>query len=841
MIVKVYDQSCIAIPKSPLVAGTAEKHTAEFQFTNNWDGLEKIAVFEASEGIRRVMEIIDNKCDVPWEMLSRPGFLKVGVIGVHEDTRLPTIWSPPMRIIPGAVSTHSPSGGYSKSFLEATLEACRAILAKVNEGALDVGVALQECREILDRILGAIYTPHISDEGILSWTNTAGLPNPDPVKIVGEGVPVGGTSGQVLIKNSNTDYDTMWANMPSGAMVVRLTGQDEDFASLVADHTPREVYEAVIADTPVFFYVIDENQTPGAEEFVHYIFPVGNVSYDQDTNIYSVSAPIVTPSGSFDGFTHISSGVLYGFEGSADPEDDGWTIEWSQSVSLQEPEYDGPLTAGYVPMTVEDSPSWVNWQLVNIGDQLLPAGGTSGQVLAKDSNTDHDVHWVNPPSGAMFVTLTQSTAPAETESVISEVTIPAADWTYDSESGTYYATVSADSLLDDYDESYAFDVTMDGVQYSELGRDIEQMDNIGDFSLSDYPFYIFTRTGDNDALLADIMVASPGSHTFSVVAYASEEEETEIEWTADHTIAEIADAYQSKTPVYIGVPIEGGPDDQLIYVPVTEATHIEEEGVYDEAYCVGFQVRYIADSGNSSEISYTMAYGYYNNMDGEAWDVSIGNTVYALPNPSLNETPDGYVMATNSGQWVPVPISDIVPSGDSALYVHLTKDQYDVWSADKTVQEIVEANAGGTPVVLYGDFADFGIDFFALLATAVNSGGMYAVGASISGGRSTIGGGQTAMAVYNIGGSNIGQGDSWTVEEDDFIVFPDPANIDNPMSDGTIMQVQYGAWEAVTPSFANTSAVPASASVSNGVVTFKNSANTTLFTFTLPVYNGGVS
>lgn len=32
---------------------------------------------------------------------------------------------------------------------------------------------------------GATFTPHVSEDGVLSWTNDAGLPNPDPINIGG--------------------------------------------------------------------------------------------------------------------------------------------------------------------------------------------------------------------------------------------------------------------------------------------------------------------------------------------------------------------------------------------------------------------------------------------------------------------------------------------------------------------------------------------------------------------------------------------------------------------------------------------------------------------------------
>lgn len=128
-------------------------------------------------------------------------------------------------------------------------------------------------------LVGPYYIPTIED-GVLTWTNTGGLPNPNPINIIGAqgnglyiggiaettgdlpetaengvtwlvgedepyegyvylngswvdigavtpgptgpqgipgaGVPSGGTTGQVLQKASNTDYQTEWADPASG-------------------------------------------------------------------------------------------------------------------------------------------------------------------------------------------------------------------------------------------------------------------------------------------------------------------------------------------------------------------------------------------------------------------------------------------------------------------------------------------------------------------------------------------------------------------------------------------------------------------------------------------------
>lgn len=70
---------------------------------------------------------------------------------------------------------------------------------------------------------GTTFTPSVSAEGVISWTNDGGKENPTSRNIKGdkgddgdpgEGVPTGGTTNQFLKKKSNTDYDTEWANVP---------------------------------------------------------------------------------------------------------------------------------------------------------------------------------------------------------------------------------------------------------------------------------------------------------------------------------------------------------------------------------------------------------------------------------------------------------------------------------------------------------------------------------------------------------------------------------------------------------------------------------------------------
>ena len=72
---------------------------------------------------------------------------------------------------------------------------------------------------------GATFTPSVSSEGIISWTNDKDLPNPTSQNIkgpkgdTGTGIPSGGTIGQVIVKGSGDDVS--WGEKQN---VINVTG-----------------------------------------------------------------------------------------------------------------------------------------------------------------------------------------------------------------------------------------------------------------------------------------------------------------------------------------------------------------------------------------------------------------------------------------------------------------------------------------------------------------------------------------------------------------------------------------------------------------------------------------
>lgn len=81
----------------------------EFTFDSQWDGLSKIAVFQAGY-VRKDMVVVDDATVVPMENMVKPNVrLNIGVYGVNEDgsVAIPTIWANAGQIRDGAVPNGS--------------------------------------------------------------------------------------------------------------------------------------------------------------------------------------------------------------------------------------------------------------------------------------------------------------------------------------------------------------------------------------------------------------------------------------------------------------------------------------------------------------------------------------------------------------------------------------------------------------------------------------------------------------------------------------------------------------------------------------------------------------
>lgn len=257
--------------KEILTAGRVGLECA-FTFTGEWDGLFKTAVFQGVESVD--VALPDNTCVVPWEAMQVEGVqLKVGVFGANGEGTIviPTIWANAGKIQPSAVGSGTeptePSQNANAYAVETAEEAKNIALSvqqRADNGEFDgtdgtdgadgfspsasvskVGfvstITITDkdgttTATVLDGATGPRGADGVSPSALVSKVgNTATITITDengtttaiisdgatgPQGPAGPGVPTGGTTGQVLGKASDNDFDVVWKDAGSGSFDV---------------------------------------------------------------------------------------------------------------------------------------------------------------------------------------------------------------------------------------------------------------------------------------------------------------------------------------------------------------------------------------------------------------------------------------------------------------------------------------------------------------------------------------------------------------------------------------------------------------------------------------------
>lgn len=281
---------------------------------------------------------------------------------------------------------------------------------------------------------GPYYIPTVDDEGVLSWTNTGGLPNPDPVDISG---PAGASFSIAGIVETVAD-------LPQSAEGVWLVGEE----------APYDGYS----------YIIDSWEFIGQ-------FAIGPEGPQGEPGAAGASAGFGTPTATVDSSTGTPSVTV-----TASGPDTAKVFAFAFHNLKGDKGEDGqPGAAG----------------------QGVPTGGTAGQVLAKRSGTNYDAEWVNQSGGgdpATAAPLMDGTAAVGTSTKYARedhvhptdtsratkadftsftITLASASWSSNAQtvsnanfiaSGYAYIVSPASASFSDYGSAqiYADDVTTDG-------------------------------------------------------------------------------------------------------------------------------------------------------------------------------------------------------------------------------------------------------------------------------------------------------------------------------------------------------------------------------------------
>lgn len=167
----------------------------EISYTDDiWQGLRKTVVFRGA--VTKDVVTDASIVTIPPEVVATPNStLSVGVYGVNADGNLavPTLWAELGYIRPAT----DPSG-------DTTTVQSTPVWAQIKQIAYDAKQQVLSLRDEADSgefdgkpgDNGATFTPIVSENGDLSWSNNGGLPNPNTVNIRGPDGPKGDTGPQ---------------------------------------------------------------------------------------------------------------------------------------------------------------------------------------------------------------------------------------------------------------------------------------------------------------------------------------------------------------------------------------------------------------------------------------------------------------------------------------------------------------------------------------------------------------------------------------------------------------------------------------------------------------------
>ena len=80
--------------REPVTSGSVNVYAARFEFSPDWQGLTRKAVFRGSGQTLTVLLDESGECVIPWEVLTSHGQpLTAGVFGTRDETALPTVWA----------------------------------------------------------------------------------------------------------------------------------------------------------------------------------------------------------------------------------------------------------------------------------------------------------------------------------------------------------------------------------------------------------------------------------------------------------------------------------------------------------------------------------------------------------------------------------------------------------------------------------------------------------------------------------------------------------------------------------------------------------------------------
>ena len=181
-----------------------------FTFSDDWDGIDKWALF-ARDNKTYEVAIVDGKCIVPYECARTSGQFQLTVVGKEtEGDVIATTSDKAVRVSSNEFEENQVGSEtrLTNTFLVDTLASVKDYADKAKEyadKAANVGIEIDKAVESAQNAATSekaakgyadkakeysenvnVFIPSVDADGVMTWTNKAGLANPAPVSVKGE-------------------------------------------------------------------------------------------------------------------------------------------------------------------------------------------------------------------------------------------------------------------------------------------------------------------------------------------------------------------------------------------------------------------------------------------------------------------------------------------------------------------------------------------------------------------------------------------------------------------------------------------------------------------------------
>ena len=232
-----------------------------FTFSDDWDGIDKYALF-ARDNKTYEVAIVDGKCIVPYECARTSGQFQLTVVGKETAGDVIATTSDKAVRVSSNEFEENPTGSETRltnTFLVDTLASAKDYADKAKEyadKAASVGIEIDKAVESAQNAATSekaakgyadkakeysenvnVFIPSVDADGVMTWTNKAGLANPAPVSVKGER----GEKGEQGVKGDTGAKGERGEQGPQGLQGLRGEKGDKGDAFKYTDFTAAQL------------------------------------------------------------------------------------------------------------------------------------------------------------------------------------------------------------------------------------------------------------------------------------------------------------------------------------------------------------------------------------------------------------------------------------------------------------------------------------------------------------------------------------------------------------------------------------------------------------------------